>query len=121
MDRVVLASEVEGVAVPPPKLDAYVVPIGDAVRPKAFEIAATLRGTGLKVDIDLVGRGPSKNLDYANAIGARWAVIVGDKELAKGNVALRNMETGEQREVAVSELSSVLGMDKPPMGGVEFH
>ncbi|TLZ53348.1 MAG: histidine--tRNA ligase [Methanobacteriota archaeon] len=121
MDRVVLASGAEGVAVPPPKLDAYVVPIGDAIRGKAFEITANLRGTGLKVDIDLVGRGPSKNLDYANAMGARWAVLVGDKELAKGNVALRNMETGEQREVAVAELASVLGMDKPLMGGVEFH
>jgi len=109
------------VAVSPPKLDAYVVPIGDAARAKAFEITTNLRGTGLKVDIDLVGRGPSKNLDYANVMGARWAVLVGDKELAKGNVALRDMETGEQREVAVAELASVLGMDKPPMGGVEFH
>ena len=121
MDRLVLASEVEGVAVPPPRLDAYVIPIGEPIRAKAFEIAANLRGTGLKVDIDLVGRGPSKNLDYANAMGARWSVIIGEKELAKGNVALRNMETGDQREVAVSELASVLGMDKPPMGGVEFH
>ncbi len=121
MDRIVLASEVEGVAVPPPRLDAYVIPIGDASRPKAFEIAATLRETGLRVDVDLIGRGPSKNLDYANAMGARWAVLAGDKELAKGNVALRNMETGDQREVAIGELASVLGMDKPPMGGVEFH
>ena len=104
-----------------PTLDAYVVPIGEGVRTKAFEIAATLRGTGLKVDIDLVGRGPSKNLDYANAMGARWVVLVGEKELAGGNVALRNMETGEQREVAVADLASVLGMDKPPMGGVDFH
>ena len=106
---------------PPPRLDAYVIPIGDASRSKAFEIAATLRETGLRVDVDLIGRGPSKNLDYANAMGARWAVLAGDKELAKGNVALRNMETGDQREVAVGELASVLGMDKPPMGGVEFH
>jgi len=121
MDRVVLASEAEGAAVPLPTLDAYVVPIGEGVRTKAFEIAATLRGTGLKVDIDLVGRGPSKNLDYANAMGARWVVLVGEKELAGGNVALRNMETGEQREVAVADLASVLGMDKPPMGGVDFH
>jgi len=120
-DRIVLASEVEGVAVPPPKLDAYVIPIGDSVRTRAFEIAANLRATGLTIDIDLVGRGPSKNLDYANAIGARWAVLVGEKELANGKVALRNMEAGEQREVAVDELASVLGMDKPHLGGVEFQ
>lgn len=120
MDRVVLASEVEGVPVPPPTLDAYVIPIGESIRVKAFEITANLRATGLKVDIDLVGRGPSKNLDYANAMGARWAVLVGEKELANGNVALRNMETGEQRETPVAELASVLGMDKPHFG-VEFH
>ncbi|MBI4416770.1 MAG: histidine--tRNA ligase family protein, partial [Euryarchaeota archaeon] len=122
VDRVVLAGEAEGVPVPAPRLDAYVVPIGDAVRERAFEIAAALRETGLQVDIDLIGRGPSKNLDYGNAVGARWAVLVGEKEIAKGNVALRNMETGEQREVAVGELASVLGMDKPQFPhGVEFH
>jgi histidyl-tRNA synthetase len=122
VDRIVLASEVEGVSVPPPSLDAYVIPIGDGVREKAFGIAASLRTTGLRVDIDLVGRGPSKNLDYANAMRARWAVLVGEKEIANGNVALRNMETGEQREVPFAELASVLGMDKPNLPpGVEFH
>jgi len=122
VDRIVLASEAEGVAVPPPRLDAYVIPIGDAVRGKAFEIANSLRETGLSVDIDLVGRGPSKNLDYANAMGARWSVLIGERELANSAVALRNMESGEQREVAVTELASVLGMDKPQFPrGVEFH
>jgi histidyl-tRNA synthetase len=122
VDRIVLAAEAEGVAVPPPNLDAYVIPIGDAVRQKAFEITGNLRTTGLRIDVDLVGRGPSKNLDYANAMKARWAVLVGEKELANGNVALRNMETGEQREVPVAELASVLGMDKPHFqNGVEFH
>lgn len=122
VDRVVMASETEGVAVPPPTLDAYVIPIGEAVRTKAFEIATALRTTGLRVDVDLVGRGPSKNLDYANAMRARWAVLVGEKELANGNVALRNMETGDQREVPIAELASVLGMDKPQFPhGVEFH
>lgn len=122
VDRVVLASDVEGVAVPPPTMDAYVIPIGEAMRTKAFEIANALRETGLRVDIDLIGRGPSKNLDYANAMRARWAILVGEKELAQGSVALRNMETGEQREVPVAELASVLGMDKPQFAqGVEFH
>src|SRR3990170_8239021 len=120
-DRIVLASEAEGVPAAPHKLDAYVIPIGEGVRTRAFEIAATLRGTGLAVDIDLVGRGPSKNPDYPDAVGARWAVLVGEKELAAGNVALRNMETGDQREVAVAQLASELGMDKPRFGGVEFR
>jgi histidyl-tRNA synthetase len=122
VDRIVLAAETEGVSVPPLTLDAYVIPIGEGVRAKAFEIANGLRDMGLRVDVDLVGRGPSKNLDYANAMGARWSVLVGEKELAKGAVALRNMETGEQREVPLAELASVLGMDKPKFpGNVEFH
>jgi len=121
MDRIVLASEVEGVAVPPTTLDAYVIPIGDAVRRKAFDITANLRSTGLRIDVDLIGRGPSKNLDYANAMGARWAVLVGERELVGGNVALRNMKTGEQREVPVADLASMLGIDKPLMGGVDFQ
>ena len=104
VDRLVLAAEAEGVFGPAGVIDAYVVPIGDSLRGRALEIVTTLRNAGLRADIDLVGRGPSKNLDYANAVGARYAILVGERELKREKVGLRNLKTGEQREVPLGIL-----------------
>jgi len=108
VDRLVMAAEAEGVFGPAPALDAYVVPIGEAVRGKAVEILTTIRAAGLRADIDLVGRGPSKNLDYANTSRARYAVLVGEKELKKDAVGLRDLKAGTQREVPVRSLVEAL-------------
>jgi len=108
LDRLVMAAEAEGTIEPARPLDAYVVPIGDNARTKAIQVLTTLRAAGLGADIDLVGRGPSKNLDYANAIGARFAVLLGEREIKAGRATVREMSTGAQREVALDDLVDVL-------------
>ena len=108
IDRVVLSAEQEGVKMGPRRLDVYVIPIGPNTRVKAFEITRQLRQSGLNADIDLVGRGPSKNLDYANLAGALHCVLIGEKEAARGLVALRDMQSGEQTEVSISNLVGAL-------------
>jgi len=108
LDRLVMAAEAEGTLAPARPLDAYVIPIGDHMRGRAVDIVSTLRAAGLRADIDLVSRGPSKNLDYANAVHARYAVLVGEREIASGSVAVRDMKTGVQRGVALQTLVAAL-------------
>jgi histidyl-tRNA synthetase len=74
------------------------------MRPKAVEILTTLRAAGFAADVDLVGRGPSKNLDYANTVGARFAVLVGEKELKGDAVAVRDLKSGKQEQVSLETL-----------------
>src|SRR5438876_911710 len=104
LDRLVMSAEAERTIEPPRPLDAYVVPVGDGSRKKAIQILTSLRAAGLGADIDLIGRGPSKNLDYANAIGARFVVILGGRELKQGRATLREMANGVQREIAIEDL-----------------
>ena len=105
LDRLVMAADAEQVASSPvERLDAYIVPIGEAVRGRSLELLTRLRASGFRADIDLVGRGPSKNLDYANAIGARYAILLGDRELKGNAVAVRDMATGEQKQVSLESL-----------------
>ncbi len=104
LDRLVMAAEAEGTIEPARAVDAYIVPIGDAAQAKAIEVLTSLRAAGLGADIDLIGRGPSKNLDYANAIGARFAVLLGERELKTGRATVRDMGSGAQREVAFAHL-----------------
>ncbi len=81
------------------------------MREAGYEVLGLVRRKEYSADIDLIGRGPSKNLDHANALGARFAVLVGDKEWKKGRVALRDMRSGRQQEVAVKDLTSHLKAD----------
>jgi histidyl-tRNA synthetase len=105
-DRVLLALDRCGVRLPEPSLDAFVVPIGDHMRDEAYQVLRQIRDVGASADVDLVGRGPSKNLEFANAMGARFAVLVGEREWKEGKVAIRDMESGEQRELPLEEVAS---------------
>jgi histidyl-tRNA synthetase len=104
LDRLVMAAEAEGTLEPARPLDAYVIPIGESARLRAVEIVTRLRNEGLWADIDLIGRGPSKNLEYANAIGARFSILLGERELAASRATIRNMASGAQREVDLADL-----------------
>ncbi len=83
----------------------YFVAIIPGFRDEAIRIATILRRKGYRVDIELRDRSIGKQMKYANRINARYVVIVGD-ETSRGNVVVKNMETGEQREVKIEELSS---------------
>jgi len=105
IDRVVLALEAEKEIAVPPLLDAYVIPAKDDMRKYAFGIVARLRSNGLRADVDLMRRSLSKNLKYASSVNARYAVIVGKEEMAKRMVTLRDMKSGEQRQVMADDVA----------------
>lgn len=102
-DRILLALQREGV-VPAkrPAADVYVSILGNA-RPAALDLARRVRELGVGVDVDTMGRGLGKSLQHASKIGARVALIVGEKGLADGKVTVRDMTSGEQSDVPVDE------------------
>ena len=108
IDRVILASEAEKEIQVEPALDAYVVPAKDDMRKYAFGIVARLRAQGLRADVDLMRRTLSKNLKYASSVGARFAVIVGNEEMTKRSVTLRDMKSGEQKVVLADEVGAAI-------------
>ncbi|MBR4181126.1 MAG: histidine--tRNA ligase, partial [Candidatus Methanomethylophilaceae archaeon] len=105
-DRILLAMEKEGKVYEPKGVDAYVLAVSEDMKLKAAEVVASLRSSGVSSDIDIMGRKMGKALKYASAIRARYAVIVGAKEMEEGSVTLRDMSTGEQKLVKVEALAS---------------
>lgn len=103
-DRTLLALQTEGVKFDRPGITAFIVPVSDGVRTKAFEIVSTLRRSGISSDVDLMRRGVGKSLKYAATVPSRFAVIVGEKELESGSVTLRDMSSGEQTLVKMEDL-----------------
>ncbi|MBO4502186.1 MAG: histidine--tRNA ligase [Candidatus Methanomethylophilus sp.] len=103
-DRILLAMEKEGIEYQREGIDAYVVAVSDDVRKDSFSVVSMLRENGVSADIDIMGRKLGKAMKSASTVCARYAVIVGANELSRKAVTLRNMETGEQAEVALEDL-----------------
>lgn len=79
----------------------FVVPIGTLK--DSIKIAALFREAGVKTEIDIMGKGVSKNLDYANYYMIPFVVLIGEDELKKNKVQVKNMVTGEQKLLKVEQ------------------
>ncbi len=91
-----------------PRADAVVMWIGGPRELSlAARAAAILRSAGLRVDLDVMRRRPSKVLSRASREGLRLAVIVGEEEASAGEVSLKDLETGRQVRVPLGELKRV--------------
>jgi histidyl-tRNA synthetase len=90
--------------VAPARVEAYVVPIGAGQVSAARQVVARLRARGVAVDAPYGAPKIGKALKQADAAGARRAVIVGPDEWARGAVKIKDLASGEEREVAVDEL-----------------
>ncbi len=86
--------------------DVYVLTASGTVREEALEYASRLRSEGLTVETDLTGRGFGDQLSYADSINARRVLVVGERDLEKGKVTMKHMETGEEELV---EMDNVVG------------
>ena len=91
----------------PAALDAAIVPLGEAAEAAALRILSDLRRAGIVADMAFKGN-MKKRLARADASGARYAVIIGDDELARGEVGVKDLHTGEQQNVALSHLAEAV-------------
>ena len=80
----------------------YIIPI--KTLNESMKIAQQLRDAGIKTDVDTNEKGPSKNLEYANSLGIPYVVFVGKKELQENKVKLRDMGSGKEELLSVSEV-----------------
>ncbi len=91
-----------------PERDVYIGSMGEAGLMRAQALTFALRKSGVKADCDTVERSVKAQMKYANKIGAKYSVILGDSELESGKVQLKEMETGEAEEVSVADLVEIL-------------
>ncbi|NKJ42719.1 histidine--tRNA ligase [Novosphingobium sp. SG720] len=87
-------------AIAEPAADVAIVPMGPAAEAACLGLAATLRRGGLTVDMGYRGN-MKKRMSRANESGARFALIVGDEELAAGEATVKNLVTGTQERMAL--------------------
>lgn len=90
-------------------IDAYVVVGSPECRAAAMKIATDLRRAGFKTDYSYKDASFGKQFKQADALGAKFAAVIGADELAKNCAKIKNLASGEEREVAIAEVAAQLG------------
>ncbi|MBI2565232.1 histidine--tRNA ligase [Candidatus Woesearchaeota archaeon] len=85
---------------------AYIIPINTINQ--CLNIVKKLRDSEIEADLDQVGKSISKNLDYADKLGIAYAIIVGEDELKKNKVKLKDMKTGKEEYLSVEDVINKL-------------
>ena len=91
-------------AADPARCQVYGVALGDAAKARLVALAGELRGAGISVDLAYGGRGMKGAMKGADRSGARYTLVLGDRDLAEHSIGVKDMATGEQRAVPVGEL-----------------
>ena len=109
IERLLLTLKNEGIEIPSEGLyDLYVGARGEEGKLASFKLANTLRTRGIKTEINHMGRSLKAEMKYANKIGAKFTVVLGDDELQTGNAKLKRMSDGEQFEVNLNNIEKIV-------------
>lgn len=107
LERIQLVMEAQGCEFPQDsKADLFIVALGDKATLKALEIAKDMRAEGFSVLYDLNQRSVRAQMKYADKLGAKFNVVIGDDEVENGVATLKNMQSGETSEIALETFVS---------------
>lgn len=105
MERVLLALESQNLLPDVQEaMDVFAVCPNQEYFPIVFKTVIDLRRAGLKAEFDFQGRSMKAQMKQANRVNAKYVLIFGEDEFARGQVVLRNMSTSEQKEIAITDI-----------------
>jgi histidyl-tRNA synthetase len=100
LERLMLLMEAQGCEFPQAeKPDLFIVALGEKATLKALEIAKDMREEGFSALLDLNQRSIRAQMKYADKLGAKFNVVIGDNEVENKIAKLKNMQTGEETEI----------------------
>ena len=109
VERLLLIQETCGLAgKAPASADVLVAALGESAKLAALSLTKQMREAGIRVIMDVMERGLKAQFKYADRIGARFVAVIGDEELAKGVVALRDMRASTQVEVPKQDAADTI-------------
>ncbi len=110
IERILLNLERQNRAIPAPQRpQVFVIPQTAAAAVAAFRLASALRRTGVSALTGGGERSLKSQMRHADAIGAAYAAIIGERELKDGSVTLKHLESGTQETVPMGDVATRLG------------
>ena len=109
LTRIILAMQESGAAqIEEDKPVLYIAPMGTDARAKAMKIVSDLRVRGYYAECDISARSLKAQMKYADKIGARYTLIIGDSELESGMAQLKNMQNSTQTEISLDNIVEII-------------
>lgn len=117
IERLLMALEAEGVALPVDEgLECFIVALGEQAERAVIKLTDELRQAGIQVDKDYLGKKMKAQFKAADRLGSKYVLVLGEQELENGVINVKDMTTGDQKEVA---LDSVIDYMKEELAGGE--
>ncbi|MBE6030365.1 MAG: histidine--tRNA ligase [Clostridiales bacterium] len=109
IERLLLVMEANGIVIPEPEsIDAFIAFMGDRGKNYGMKLMRELRLAGVKTEMDVLARNLKGQLKYADRLGAKYTVVVGDNELDEEYLLLKDMKNSSQESVSIHEIKNVL-------------
>ena len=109
IERLLLLMDNTGVSFPEEEpMDALIVTLGDDAKKFGIKLSRDFRNKGLRCDMDVMERNMKGQLKYADKKGYKYAVIIGDNELADGKCQLKDLKNSTQEDIPFDQLLSRL-------------
>ncbi|ASN05132.1 histidine--tRNA ligase [Virgibacillus necropolis] len=119
IERLLMALEAENITLPVENtLDCFVVAFGDEAVLESVNLVHTLRENGIQVDKDYQDRKMKGQFKAADRVNARFVLVLGDQEVEDNVINVKDMETGNQTEVAISNIVSYMQSIMKEEGGI---
>ena len=109
VDRTALALEAEGIelsGVEP--LAVFAVPLGEEARRRLFELVTKLRRSGIAADFAYGNKGIKAAMKAADRSGARYALVLGERDIAENVIQIKELATGEQESVSLTDILTTI-------------
>lgn len=83
--------------------ELYIASMGDKANVKAFVLANLVRSSEMHAEFDIVKRGLRAQMKYADKIGAKYSMVIGDNELETNKAKIKNMQSGKEKEISIDD------------------
>lgn len=104
IERLLALLQAEGVELPDfSECGLYIATMGEKAQGKAFELLNQVRSASIHAETDIVGRSLRAQMKYADKIGAKFSIVLGDNEIEENKAEIKNMETGEKRKINLDD------------------
>ena len=110
IERLLIRLDETGVEIPYDSgVELYVAPLGEKAAEFVSGFMLKLREAGISAETDHMSRGLRAQMKYADKLGAKYTIVLGDNEIDNQKCEIKNMLTGEKTEISLSSVSSFIG------------
>lgn len=105
IERLLLSLEAKDIQLPVESgVDLYITVIGDKAKKESFKLLDQLRSKGFRTEIDYLDRSVGSQMKSADRMNAEYTIIIGEDELSNNSATIRNMKSGEEKQIQLSNL-----------------